>query len=142
MKSMATWRNPRPAHAARAKTPDLYAPQVGDFLGQRDALRQAVPGVAPPPLIVRILYSSCFYLSIAGGLGALCAWGILEPHLDDAVFQRRQEIPLVFFLVFPTVAGSVGLFLGAVEGIMCRNLQRAFVCSVVGLGVGFGAGLV
>jgi hypothetical protein len=46
------------------------------------------------------------------------------------------------FLVFPTVAGSVGLLLGAVDGIMCRNYARAFVCAIVGLGVGFGGGLV
>ena len=28
------------------------------------------------------------------------------------------------FLLFPTVAGSIGMFLGAAEGIMCRNMER------------------
>src|SRR5207249_8431176 len=36
----------------------------------------------------------------------------------------------------------IGVFLGAAEGIMCRNLQRALICAVVGLGVGFGGGLI
>lgn len=36
----------------------------------------------------------------------------------------------------------VGLFLGCVEGLMCRNLRRAAICGLVGLGVGFGGGLL
>jgi hypothetical protein len=31
--------------------------------------------------------------------------------------------------MFPMVAGSIGLFLGAAEGIMCRNLSRAAICA-------------
>jgi hypothetical protein len=49
---------------------------------------------------------------------------------------------LANYLLFPTVAGFVGLFLGAAEGIMCRNAGRAFTCGIVGLGVGFAGGLV
>jgi hypothetical protein len=40
------------------------------------------------------------------------------------------------------VAAGVGLLLGAVEGIMCRNAQRALTSAVVGLGIGFAGGLV
>jgi hypothetical protein len=133
---------PTPDQPLRLEQHDLYSPQVEDFLGQQDALRQAVPEVAPPPLIVRILYSSCFYLSIAGGLGALCAWGILEPFYEEAFERRNRGALVVDFLMFPAVAGFVGLFLGAVEGIMCRNPLRAFICAVVGLGVGAAAGLI
>lgn len=56
--------------------------------------------------------------------------------------MAQQDFDLAAVLLFPTVAGSVGLFLGAAEGIMCRNPQRAFLSAVVGLGVGFGGGLV
>jgi hypothetical protein len=45
-------------------------------------------------------------------------------------------------LFFPTVAACIGLFLGAAEGMICRNPLRAFISAVVGLGVGFGGGLV
>ena len=45
-------------------------------------------------------------------------------------------------LLFPTVMGFVGLFLGAAEGIMSRNLQRAAICAAVGLGIGFAGGFV
>ena len=44
--------------------------------------------------------------------------------------------------MFPTVVGFVGLFLGAAEGIMCRNLRRAAICAAVGLGIGFAGGFV
>ena len=40
------------------------------------------------------------------------------------------------------MAGFVGLFLGAAEGFMCRNVLRALLCGSVGLGIGFGLGLV
>jgi hypothetical protein len=36
----------------------------------------------------------------------------------------------------------VGLFLGAVEGLMCRNLQRAAICAAVGMGIGFAGGFI
>ena len=75
-------------------------------------------------MILRVLYSSYFYLSLASGLGAFVAWMIIEPFFDDDR-DRADEFQWVGLLLFPTVAGFVGLFLGAAEGIMCRNPQRA-----------------
>ncbi len=83
-----------------------------------------------------MLYSSYFYLSLASGLGAFLGWLVLEPFLDD------KQMGWAGFLLFPTVAASIGMFLGAAEGIMCRNAQRAAICAAVGLGVGFVGGLV
>src|SRR5262249_34259005 len=80
-------------------------------------------------------------LSIAAGLGALCGWAILEPFFQEGA-AREGGFAIVNLLIFPIVAGSLGLFLGAVEGIMCRNLSRAAICAVVGLGIGFGGGLI
>ena len=45
-------------------------------------------------------------------------------------------------LLFPTVAGFIGLFLGAAEGLMCRNPLRALISAAVGLAVGFVGGAV
>src|SRR5262249_51537471 len=95
----------------------------------------------PRPLIVRILYSSVFYLCLAGGFGAFVAWMILEPFFDDSGLGAHK-FQIATGLMFPTVAAFIGLFLGAAEGIMCRNLTRATISAAVGLGIGFGGGLI
>jgi hypothetical protein len=122
----------------RLTSQDLFTPQVESYLDEQRVLRRDVPEAPPRPLIVRIFYSSYFYLSLASGLGAFLAWAILEPFFDDAEpgFQWGA------LLMFPTVAAFIGLFLGAAEGIMCRNFRRAAISATVGLGVGFGGGLV
>ena len=126
----------------RVDSDDLYSPQVEEYLQQRAALRNALAEMEPQPLLIRIFYSSYFYLSVAGAVGALVAWALLEPFFHEAVQPRDPVVLLVNFLIFPTVAGSIGFFLGAVEGVMCRNLARALLSAVVGLGVGFGGGLI
>jgi hypothetical protein len=133
---MATSKEP-----LRLSREDLYSPQVEAYLQDQEALRRDIPEVPPQPLLVRIIYSSYFYLSLAGAVGALAAWGILEPSFDDNALADGG-FHLAQALMFPTVAGFVGLFLGAAEGIMCRNVSRAFLSAIVGLAVGFGAGLV
>jgi hypothetical protein len=40
-------------------------------------------------------------------------------------------------LLFPVVASGIGLFLGAGEGLICRNFARAFKSGLIGLGIGF-----
>jgi hypothetical protein len=118
----------------------LYSDQVESYLEVQRALRREIGEIEPQPLIVRIVYSSWFYLSIASGLGAFLAWLVLVPFFDDNPLQQGLNIAAV--LMFPTVAGSIGLFLGAAEGAICRNLNRALLCGAVGLGIGFGGGLV
>ncbi len=90
---------------------------------------------------MRVLYSSYFYLSLSSGLGAFLAWLIIEPFFDDNN-AAQHHFQWAALLLFPTVAGAIGMFLGAAEGIMCRNAQRAAICAAVGLGVGFIGGLV
>ena len=125
----------------RIDTSDLYSPQVNEFVEMQQALRRDTGPIDPQPLIVRIIYSSWFYLSIASGLGALLAWAVMEPFFQEGA-NRQDEFPIANLLLFPVVAGAIGLFLGAAEGIMCRNLSRASLCGIVGLGVGFGGGLI
>jgi FHA domain len=122
----------------RLSRSDLYSPRVDAFLDEQALLNRALPTSDPPPFIVRVFYSSYFYLSLASGLGAFLAWMILEPFIDD----NNPGLEVGGILLFPTVMGFVGLFLGAAEGIMCRNLQRASICAGVGLGIGFAGGLV
>ncbi len=125
----------------RIETSDLYSPRVNEFVEMQQALRRDTGPIDPQPLIIRIIYSSWFYLSIAAGLGALLAWALMEPFFQEGAIARG-EFNLANFLLFPAVAGGVGLFLGAAEGLMCRNLGRAVTCGLVGLGIGFGGGLV
>ncbi|NOX55785.1 MAG: FHA domain-containing protein [Planctomycetes bacterium] len=121
---------------------DLFSPQVEEQLAFQQAMHQELGEIEPQPWIVRVVYSSWFYLAVASALGAICAWMILEPFFTDAPAANDEGIDLVGLLMFPTVAGFIGLFLGAAEGIMCRNLSRALISGAVGLGVGFGGGLI
>jgi hypothetical protein len=123
---------------------DLFGPQVEQYLEEREMLRRAVPEAAARPWIVRVFYSTWFYLSMAGGLGAFCAWACLEPFFEEGVGHRRGEglSQLLRFLMFPAVVAGVGLFVGAAGVIMCRNPLRAVTSAVIGLGIGFVGGLV
>jgi hypothetical protein len=122
---------------------DLNSPQVEQYLEEREMLRRAVPEVPSRPWIVRMFYSTWFYLSLAGGLGALVAWAVLEPFfVEGNERQAGDGIEVVNILMFPTIVGCIGLFLGAAEGIMCRNPRRALISAVVGTGIGFVGGLL
>lgn len=120
---------------------DLFSPKVEAFLEEQAALRRAVPEAVQQPLVLRILYSSYFYLSLAGAIGAFLAWMLLEPHLHEGTArEERSSIP--WLLLFPTVAAGVGLLIGAAEGLVIRNFPRALLSASVGLGIGFVGGLI
>ncbi len=129
-----------PNEPMRLEHDDLFSPKVEAYLEEQAVLRRPVPEFKPRPLLIRILFSSYFYLSIASALGGFCAWAMLEPFVDENDIAKGSSAAA--FLLFPTVGGMIGLFLGAAEGLMARNLSRAALCGVVGLGIGFGGGLV
>ena len=129
---------PKPHEPLQVTADDLFSPRVDAFLDEQAMLNRALPEIEPQPWILRVLYSSYFYLSLASGLGAFVGWMIFEPFISEV--DRGGN--LIALLLFPTVAGFVGLFLGAAEGIMCRNAPRAMLSAAVGLGVGFAGGLI
>jgi hypothetical protein len=45
-------------------------------------------------------------------------------------------------LLFPVVAGMIGLFIGATDGIICRLPRRALICGGIGMLVGFVGGFI
>ncbi len=53
---------------------------------------------------------------------------------------RRSEV--AGMLLFAVVAGFIGLFIGAADGIICRLPRRALLCGAVGLLVGVVGGFV
>ncbi len=120
---------------------DLFAPQVDQYIEEQALLRRADLDFEPRPLWKAVLFSSYFYLSISCGFGAFCAWLLLDPFFIDGPNPQGSNA-LVAFLMFPTVVGLIGFFLGAVEGIMCRNLLRASISAVAGLAIGFVGGAV
>jgi hypothetical protein len=124
----------------RLTADDLCSPKVEAFLNEQAMLNRVLPEAKPQPFLVRLFYSSYLYLSLASGVGAFVAWLIIEPFIDDK--RIGDHTGPLGLLLFPTVAGFIGLFLGAAEGIMCRNLQRAAICAAVGLGIGFAGGIV
>jgi hypothetical protein len=118
---------------------DLYAPAVDAYLDEQATLNRNVPESEAPSWIARFFYASYLYLSLASGLGGFVAWLLIEPFFEDDL-GGEPKFQWAAILMFPTVAGFIGLFLGAAEGIMCRNLERAAICAVVGLGIGFAGG--
>lgn len=119
---------------------DFYTPRVEGYLEEQAVLNRAAPEVEPQPFIIRILYSSCFYLAVAGLVGALAGWAATEPFIDESEHDSRGgggvQVLLGFFL-FPMIIAGIGLFLGVVEGAVCRNPLRAITSALVGVGIGF-----
>jgi len=127
------------ADPIRITTADLQGPEVNDYVEMQKYLQRDVSDAGRQPWLIRVIYANWFYLSLSSMLGGLVAWACLEPWFED---QYTEEVDIVGFFLFPTVAAGIGLYLGAAEGIMCRNFQRAVLCGAVGLGIGFVGGLV
>jgi hypothetical protein len=217
---------------------ELRDPRIDEAIEQQRSYAPAP--LAPPKTKRRLLYSSWFYLMIAGAVGAAAAWAIIEPHFGDMItftgalqsvepdqtpglyyglqseirgkirvagvdifvmpektrilargsktrlslrdlsigqivsvygvpapvktdllaaairvepagtpavteidLARMQQSRLVFgFLLFPFVAGMVGLMVGGVEGIVCRTYSRAVWSSSLGLIIGVVGGTI
>ncbi len=135
-----------PKETIRLTTDDLYTPRVEAFVEEQAVLGRALPDAPPRPLLARIVYSSSFYLAMAGMVGALTGWVILEPFFAAeeraGLGMEEDGVSFTALLLFPSVAGGVGLLLGAAEGIMCRNPARAATSALVGLGIGFVGALI
>lgn len=129
------------ADPIRITTADLQRPEINEYVEMQSYLQRDVGEIGRQSWVIRVIYANWFYLSIAAALGGLAAWACLEPWFDD-VDVAEDEIDVVALLMFPTVAAGIGVFLGAAEGIICRNPLRALRCGAVGLGIGFVGGII
>lgn len=118
---------------------EMFTTQVQDYIDTQEGLTKHLVQVEAQSWFKRLIYSNWFYLMIWGGIGAFIGWALIEPSFDDNKFIEG-EVQIGVYLLFPTTAGFIGLFLGAAEGIMCRNLSRAITSGAVGLAVGFVGG--
>lgn len=125
----------------RVTSSDLQSPEVEQYVEMQQYLSRDLGPTEQQSWLIRVIYANWFYLSMISMLGGLAGWGLLEPWFDDTTFDS-EELDVAAALLFPIVASGVGLFLGAAEGAMCRNLPRAIKCGMVGLGVGFAGGLL
>ena len=123
----------------RITSSDLQSQGVDEYVETLQWLTRDMDDSPDQPWLIRIIYANWFYLSFAAGLGGLCGWAILEPFFSD---DPLAEDTVAALLMFPVVAGFIGLFLGAAEGFMCRNPGRAVTSGAVGLVTGFLGGLL
>lgn len=56
--------------------------------------------------------------------------------------QLQARATAASFLTFPMIAGLIGLFIGAADGIICRLPRRAILSGFIGLLVGFIGGFI
>lgn len=129
----------QPSSPIRITAGDLQTPEVEEYVQTQQWLTRDISDAPDQPWLIRVIYANWFYLSMAAGLGGVCGWALLEPFFSD---DPNAEDTVAALLMFPVVAGFTGLFLGAAEGIMCRNPRRAMISGAVGLGTGFGGGLL
>jgi len=121
---------------------DLQAPRVDEILSQDSSFRRGMGSRedAEETAKVSFIHKSWFYLMLAGLIGAIIAWGLIEPYFGDTEETSRANFFAI--ILFPTVGGLAGFMIGGVEGILARNYLRAAKGAFIGLGVGFGGGLV
>ena len=124
----------------RISTSDLHTPDVDSYVEMQSYLRRDV-GAGQRSAVDRSRHLCQLVLSgVCSMIGGLVGWAAAR-----AVVRRQRDAKtswLASMLMFPVVAAAIGLFLGAAEGIICRNLLRALRCGAVGLGVGFVGGLI
>jgi len=83
----------------RVTREELFGPKVDLIVAEQEALQRALPGLEPTPLWRRILFSSLFFLAVAGGLGGIAGWMVLEPFFTESVVVRGtiEEVQLPTF---------------------------------------------
>ena len=97
---------------------DLYQPNVDSTLAHAKAVLQHAQPIVEEQVspLRRILLSHLFFTPLAGFLGGLTCWLILEPWLDDTSDQDGA-----FFLLFPMMATMIVLFIFLADGIASRR---------------------
>ena len=110
---------------------ELYQPVVDSTLAHAKAVLQHAQPIAEEPVstLRRVLLSPLFFTPLAGLLGGLTTWLILEPYLND---MSGAEGP--FILLFPMTAVLIVLFIFIADAISSRRVRGIAARWVSGLG--------
>jgi hypothetical protein len=110
---------------------DLYQPTVDSTLAHAKAVLQHAQPIVEEPVspLRRLLLSHLFFTPLAGLLGGLTTWLILEPWLNDG-----SESNGAFFLVFPMMAILIVFFIFLADAIASRRFISNIGRWVGGLG--------
>jgi hypothetical protein len=99
---------------------ELFTSEVDRALARQRSLQgRTSPAPEPVSLLRRILLSSMFYLPLAGLLGTLGAWLILEPFLGDNP-RLAGEVALINNDPFDT-NGMMTITIGTKEAVVNQN---------------------
>jgi hypothetical protein len=104
--------------SVRISRDELFGAEVDQALARQRALTQRERPTTPPlPAWRRVLLSSLFYMPVAGWIGALIAWGLVEPRMVD-LDRVGGEVVLVNEDPFDvSVEGAIALTVGDQEVI-------------------------
>lgn len=81
-----------PREKIRIDPGELFAPEVDDTLARQQSFGMAAAVPRAPDRRASLVYRPWFVLMIAGTLGGLAGWGIVEQFLDDGLsFEGQVE---------------------------------------------------
>jgi len=94
---------------------ELFDPEVDKALARERVGRERIVADTPPASLPRrLLLNSMFYLPVAAVLGALVAWWLIEPHINDRPVVGG-EVMLVNTEPFDAPRGFISLTVGTHE---------------------------
>jgi hypothetical protein len=86
------------------------------------------------------------YVESETGRSAVAAFVVRSPPPPALAKRTLHQLAArqagVALLMFPLVAGLIGLFIGSADGLVCRLPRRALLCGAVGLVVGMVGGFL
>lgn len=117
---------------------DLRDPHIEEMLQMEQAARRPLTPTERAPVETALWLNPIVYTSVAGLLGAILAWAVIEPLITKTA---RNETGIGLVLMIPIAAALIGCFVGLIEGIMSRNISKAARCGGIGLGIGLAWGI-
>lgn len=112
---------------------DLSDPRIDDQINLQKSLQQR-QGEFIEDIRTPFYYNPVFYYSVAGLIGGLIAWSILEPLMDEG--SGKEESDFFGFIFFGLTAALIGTSQGIAYGISNRNFWKLLLCGTAGMGIG------